>query len=186
MQLGPVPGTALYESYREQGKLLPDVPHRAKHGQRAIWFHHEHFTPDESREILRQAFVHDYREQGPSLLRAMQTTLQGYEYCRAHPDPAIRVRAAAYRPMLRLMRYFVTGMRFHCRAGAGRELLQEVRAAFDRLLGRQGLKTRLFSLVVLLFSIKERLRIAWFSDVRQPRTLYCLPKPGLRIVGAGR
>jgi hypothetical protein len=186
MQLGPVPGTALYASYREQGKLLPGVPHRAQHGQRAIWFRHAHFTPDESREILRQAFVHDYREGGPSMLRAMQTTLQGYEYCRTHPSPAIRERAGIYRPMLGLMRYFLTCMRFHCRGGAGSALLREVRAAFDRLLGRQGLKTRLLSLVVLLLSIKERLRIAWFSDVRQPRTLYCIPKKGLRIVGAGR
>jgi radical SAM superfamily enzyme YgiQ (UPF0313 family) len=185
MQLGPVPGTALYASYREQGKLL-DVPLLTQHGQRAIWFHHEHFTPDESQEVLRQAFVHDYQESGPSMLRAMQTALQGYEYCRDHAVPSIRERAGAFRHMLGLMRCFLMSARFHCRNGAASALLRDVRASYRRLLGRQSLKTRCLSLVVLLFSIKEYLRITWFSDVRQPRTLYQLPHKGLQIVGAGR
>jgi radical SAM superfamily enzyme YgiQ (UPF0313 family) len=186
MQLGPVPGTALYASYREQGKLLADVPLRAQHGQRAIWFRHEHFTPDESEEVLRRAFLHDYREGGPSMLRAMQTTLQGYEYCLNHADPAVRGRAADFRAMLNLMRCFLVGVRVHCRGGIAGDLLRDVRAAYDRLLGRQGLKTRVLSLVVLLLSIKEYLRITYLSDVRQPKTLYSLPKKNGAFVGAGR
>ncbi len=186
MQLGPVPGTALYASYREQGKLLASVPLRSQHGQGSIWFRHDHFTRDESQEVLRQAFRHDYRENGPSLLRAIRTTLQGYEYCLTHPSAAVRGRAATFRPMLDLMRCFLTSLRVHCRGEVARGMLRGVRDSFNRLLGRRSLKTRVLSLVVLLLSIKESLRITFLSDVRQPRTLYCPPGKLGQIVGAGR
>ena len=186
MQLGPVPGTALYEQYQAAGKLLTDVPHRAQHGQGMIWFRHEHFTPEESRDYLKQAFVHDYRRNGPSLTRAVWTALQGYEYCLTHADPLIRRRAPSFRNTLNLMRCFLDGLRVHGGNDAANALLAEVRAAYDRLLGRKSLKTRLLSLLVVLMSIKEYLRITCLSDVRQPKTLYQKPTRLGHIVGAGR
>ena len=33
MQLGPIPGTALYDEYRKAGKLLTDIPYEEQHGQ---------------------------------------------------------------------------------------------------------------------------------------------------------
>ena len=53
MQLGPIPGTTLYKNYEKAGKILADRPLRTQHGQKNIWFHHEHFTPDESDAFLK-------------------------------------------------------------------------------------------------------------------------------------
>ena len=52
MQLGPIPGTKLYKDYEQEGKLDDSVPLMERHGQDRIWFHHPHFTGDESREYL--------------------------------------------------------------------------------------------------------------------------------------
>ncbi len=186
MQLGPIPGTALYASYRAQGKLMSDVPFRSQHGQGRIWFRHEHFAPAETRTFLRRAFLHDYHRNGPSILRAMRTELRGYEYCRTHANPAVRCRADEFRDMLRLMRCFVTSLRVHCKDAVSRGMLREVRNGFRRLLGRRRLKTRVLSVLVLLLSIKEALRIRFLGDVRQPKTLYWTPDRGTEIVGAGR
>jgi radical SAM superfamily enzyme YgiQ (UPF0313 family) len=186
MQLGPIPGTALYEHYQATGKLLDGIPHRSQHGQGKIWFRHEHFTPEESRDYLKQAFVHDYRRNGPSMLRAMRTALQGYEYCQTHADPRVRGRASSFRTLLELMRCFVTGVKVHGGDDAARTLRAEVCAGFDRLLGRKSLKTRLLSLLVVLLSVREFVRITCLSDVRQPKVLYWTPNGRGQAVGAGR
>ena len=49
--LGPIPGTKLYSDYEAEGKLIPEIPYESQHGQGEIWFSHEHFTRDESREF---------------------------------------------------------------------------------------------------------------------------------------
>jgi hypothetical protein len=83
--LGPIPGTKLYEDYEAQGKVIHDIPYESQHGQGKIWFRHEHFTREESEDFLRLAFEIDYSRNGASMLRAMGTALDGYEYCMNHP-----------------------------------------------------------------------------------------------------
>ena len=78
MQLGPMPGTALYEDYEKQGKLIKNLPYTSKHGQGKIWFNHDHFTRDESKDVLRLAFETDYNRNGASMLRAIKTAFGGY------------------------------------------------------------------------------------------------------------
>jgi radical SAM superfamily enzyme YgiQ (UPF0313 family) len=172
MQLGPIPGTTLYKNYKEEGKLLADIPLLTQHGQKNIWFHHEHFTPDESNEFLKKAFIFDYQKNGPSLIRAMQTSLQGYEYCVNHPDPKIKQRAGKFKSRLEMMRFFLFSSRIFCQNDAAKNMLTEIRKNYNKLLGKSNLKTFVLSLIVVLFSIKEYFRITFHTDVRQPKTLY--------------
>jgi radical SAM superfamily enzyme YgiQ (UPF0313 family) len=123
MQLGPIPGTALYRNYEQAGKLLTDAPYHTQHGQKNIWFRHEHFTPEESNEYLQRAFRFDYEKNGPSLLRAIQTSLQGYEYCLHHPHPEVKRRANHFRPILELMRYFLPASGLFGRGENGENLV---------------------------------------------------------------
>lgn len=177
MQLGPIPGTALYRNYEQAGKLLPDAPLHTQHGQKNIWFRHEHFTPEESSEYLRRAFRFDYEQNGPSLLRAIQTALQGYEYCLNHPHPEVKRRADNFRPILELMRYFLPASGLFCRGDAAKKLLAGIKRSYEGLLGRNNLKSLALSSIVLLFAVKEYLRITFHTDVRQPKTLYRKFKP---------
>jgi radical SAM superfamily enzyme YgiQ (UPF0313 family) len=173
MQLGPLPGTALYKDYEQQGKLRSraEAPLQTQHGQKHIWFKHDHFTPEESDVYLKQAFRYDYQQNGPSMLRATETTLQGYEYCLQHRNPIIRQKAENFRNMAGMRRYFLPSSQLFCPNPATRKMLADLRQRYKTLLGRKNLKSHGLSLAVMLFSIKEYLRIKFFTDVRQPKTL---------------
>ena len=170
MQLGPIPGTALYEDYEQQGKLLRGVPWEEQHGQDRIWFAHPAFGREQTRQVLQQAFRTDLERNGPSLLRNIDTNLRGYRYARDHEDPRVRNQAESFETYARQLRPFVrAGAVFstHDRtATLARKLRQEYRKAF----GRSTLKERLTEAAVLGFAGVESLRLRTVGDVRQPPT----------------
>jgi hypothetical protein len=88
MQLTPLPGTPLYEQYKNQNKLIPEFPYTRLSGQNALAFYHPHFRSDEARELTRAAFRRKYDVGGPGLVNMARTALDGYE--RARQDVALR------------------------------------------------------------------------------------------------
>ena len=78
MELGPNPGTRLYQDYEAAGKILKDIPWTRKHGQDEIWFQHPHFSLPETASYLRDAFVKKYLLHGPSVLSMALTAIKGY------------------------------------------------------------------------------------------------------------
>lgn len=171
MQLGPLPGTTLYKDYAQQGKLRADSPLQSQHGQKHIWFHHDHFSQDESNDYLREAFRFDFLKNGPSMVRAIQTSLQGYEYCLNHINPIIKEKARLFKSMVELKRNFLFSSRLFCPNETTKEMLADIKQKYNDLLGRKNLKAHGLSLLVTLCSIKEYLRITLHTDVRQPKTL---------------
>ena len=71
--LGPLPGTPLFEGYDRDGRILNNVDYKEWHGIGKIWFKHDVFNREESLIYLNRAFHKDYRDNGASFLRAMQT-----------------------------------------------------------------------------------------------------------------
>lgn len=78
MHFGPIPGTALYKDYEEQGILMKDVPWHEQHGQDKIWFRHPHFTNEETHTVLKNAFKQKFATHGPSVVGLMHTAVSGY------------------------------------------------------------------------------------------------------------
>jgi radical SAM superfamily enzyme YgiQ (UPF0313 family) len=78
MQFTPVPGTRLYKEYLEAGILVQDFPWQKQHGQDTIFFKHPHFTPQETHDYLKRAFIKKYHTQGPGVLNMAWTALKGY------------------------------------------------------------------------------------------------------------
>jgi radical SAM superfamily enzyme YgiQ (UPF0313 family) len=170
--LGPIPGTKLYEEYEKQGKVIRDVPYESQHGQGKIWFHHDHFSREESEEFLRLAFEIDYSRNGASMLRNMKTTLAGYLYCRNHPDRVIRARVKGFKKRLEMMRYFLTASTLFVQNRQSEILLREIKKSFRSQLGRTKLLGLAVSLLVVFYSIKEYLRCRVVGDARMPKTSY--------------
>ena len=54
--LGPIPGTKLYNDYEKQGKVIKSIPYESQHGLGKIWFHHDHFSRDESEAFIASCF----------------------------------------------------------------------------------------------------------------------------------
>jgi hypothetical protein len=78
MELGPTPGTSLYQDYEAAGKIVAGIPWPRKHGQDEIWFHHPHFTLPETAVYLREAFIKKYLAHGPGVLNMAMTAIKGY------------------------------------------------------------------------------------------------------------
>jgi len=173
-ELGPIPGTKLYSDYEQQGKLLKDVPYSAQHGQGKIWFKHEHFTRDESEDFLRLAFEIDYSRNGASMLRAIKTTLMGYQYCLNNPDELVRARLKTYKNNLKMMRYFLISSTIFVQNRQSEILLKEIKGMFRQHFGRMNISIFAASMLVVLFGIKEYMRCKLFGDVRTPKTSYRL------------
>ena len=168
--LGPIPGTKLYKDYEKQGKIIRNIPYEAQHGQRKIWFHHDHFSRDESKDLLRLAFEIDYTRNGASMLRNIKTTFEGYLYCSNHPDERVRERSKNYKERLKMMRYFLTAATIFVQNRKSEILLKDIKKLFHLHFGKRNIFTLATSMVVVFFSVKEYLRCRMVGDVRVPRT----------------
>ncbi|MGD9161882.1 MAG: B12-binding domain-containing radical SAM protein [Desulfobacteraceae bacterium] len=168
--LGPIPGTKLYSDYEAEGKLIPEIPYESQHGQGEIWFNHEHFTRDESREFLRLAFEIDYNRNGASMLRAIKTALMGYKYCNEHKDENIRKHKIYFKKRLKMMRYFLTAAAVFVQNRKSEYLLKEIKDLFRLHFGRPGISVLAASALVVLLSLKEYMRCRISGDTRNPKT----------------
>jgi radical SAM superfamily enzyme YgiQ (UPF0313 family) len=88
----PVPGTPLYDDLFCDNLILPDVDLADIHGQFQLTFKHAAISPDQSKTFLDEAFIRDYRENGPSLFRISQTILKGWQKYKNSPDTRVRER----------------------------------------------------------------------------------------------
>jgi radical SAM superfamily enzyme YgiQ (UPF0313 family) len=87
----PLPGTALHEQMKGEGRML-DVDLADVHGQYKFNWQHPAISRDDSKKFLDWAFWRDFERNGPSLYRIARTTLEGWKRYRAHPDLRIRER----------------------------------------------------------------------------------------------
>jgi radical SAM superfamily enzyme YgiQ (UPF0313 family) len=83
MELGPNPGTRLYNEYEAAGRILKGIPWARKHGQDEIWFRHPHFSLPETANYLRDAFIKKYLLHGPGVLSMAMTAINGYARVKA-------------------------------------------------------------------------------------------------------
>jgi hypothetical protein len=171
MQLGPAPNTPIYRQYKATGRIFEDAPYAGWHGQGQIWFRHPHFTPEESGQILTEAFRYDYDTLGPSLVRMCDTVLRGYQNVNGSTDPVIvrrreslRRRAAKFRPILATARH-------HAHNDNARQLIERVSAQYDEAFGPMTLTQRAQTQVVRAHAAREARRVAAGRDVYQPATI---------------
>ncbi|MFQ5550520.1 MAG: B12-binding domain-containing radical SAM protein [Gemmatimonadales bacterium] len=92
----PVAGTPLYEEHLAKGTLLDRIerPDADRHGQFKFAHEHAHITNGQESEYLMKAFDRDFWVNGPSVIRVIRTTLQGWRRYKNHPDLRIRMRFA--------------------------------------------------------------------------------------------
>jgi hypothetical protein len=74
--------------------MLDHVDLADVHGQHKFNFQHAAISRDESKRFLDLAFWRDYEQNGPSLYRMCQTTLQGWDRYKDYPDLRVRERFA--------------------------------------------------------------------------------------------
>jgi radical SAM superfamily enzyme YgiQ (UPF0313 family) len=196
MELGPTPGTRLYQDYEAAGKIISGIPWPRKHGQDEIWFHHPHFTLPETAIYLREAFIKKYLNHGPSVLSMAMTAVKGYLRVKAEiverdksglvwdpktlqyvpgkdlgPDVFMRRRLDSMKKnALRFRPALSSTLKYAPNAQAA-EKCRKVMALYNETFGPMTIQEHAKSLAVRLFAIRENLRMKKEGTVmRQPPT----------------
>jgi hypothetical protein len=91
----PVVGTPNWEIFKRQGRIDSTFQLENLHGY-STHYSHPHFEKGETLEIAKNFQRRIYREKGPSILKAIEVELNGYEYCLNHSDPVLRRDKVAY------------------------------------------------------------------------------------------
>jgi hypothetical protein len=89
--LGP-----LYEEHRSAGTLKSEteISFADVHGQYRFAHKHAAIRDGAEEEFLLRAFRRDYEVNGPSIIRMVRTTLQGWKKHKHNPDARVRARFA--------------------------------------------------------------------------------------------
>jgi hypothetical protein len=90
----PNPGTPLYETHKTEKTLIDPtefLPADA-HGQYRFNFRHPHIQAGAEEAFLHNAFLQDFKVNGPSLARLIRTQLTGWQRHKNHPNPRVRNR----------------------------------------------------------------------------------------------
>ena len=90
----PIPGTPLHAEHLAKGTLLDDteVSIPDVHGQCRFNFRHAHIPAGQEQHYLLEAFQRDFKVNGPSLARLVETGLKGWQRYKNHENPRIRAR----------------------------------------------------------------------------------------------
>jgi len=92
----PSPGTPLHAELTAKGLMKDESEFHVGdiHGQLMFNYRHPHITGGQEGELMLRAFNRDFRRNGPSTVRIVQTTLAGWRRYKNHPDPRVRRRFA--------------------------------------------------------------------------------------------
>lgn len=181
MQLGPLPGTALYEKFDRLGILRKDIPLEEWHGQHRIWFDHPHFTKAESEEYIRAAFKKAYDKLGSSLLRNFETNLFGYLSSKDDSHPAIQARNRHFRRSCLTYYPALDVMIRHGHNKFSIEYAGKVKGAFEKAFGPHTPLIKAKSLAARALAGIESARIATIGNLRQPPTRLTKISPKIEI-----
>lgn len=172
MELGPLPGTALYEEYEAAGRLCHDVPFVEWHGQDKIWFKHPHFGRDETTHYLKDAFEQDYKRQGPSLVRLIDTCLRGYRTMKSHSDARLRKLIPRLKQRCDTMRMLLPAARRYAENDKTIELVEYLDREYRQEFGVPSMVSRAGSTAIDMFAFIESMRLRIGDNMRQPPTRY--------------
>jgi hypothetical protein len=171
MELGPLPGTRLYEQYDAKDLMRKDMPYEEWHGQHRIWFKHPHFTPEESEQILKQAFCYDFDVQGSSLLRMCETAIRGIKKLSGNNDPRTVKRRESLKEQAETYRLTFKILRKYAHNETVRSETEKVIAMYEKELGPASFKQKAIANIALLYAARESKRIKQDKNFYQPKTM---------------
>ena len=90
----PIPGTPLYTEFTQKGLMKNEGEFDPAdiHGQWILNYRHPSFSDQQISEALLKAFCRDFKLNGPSVVRVVRTTLNGWLKYKNHPNFYVRNR----------------------------------------------------------------------------------------------
>jgi radical SAM superfamily enzyme YgiQ (UPF0313 family) len=171
MMFTAMPVTALYQDFKARGLLDFDLPYEEWHGQHNLNWRHPHFTSEQARRVLADAFRQEYDRNSASILRLAQTSLRGIatleEPARADPWMAIRRdQIIGYAERFRLL---LPTLKCFAHNALERRRVADLDREFRRILGPMSLRSHAVALAAVAVAGVQTLRTALLGDMPQPR-----------------
>ncbi|MFC1612310.1 B12-binding domain-containing radical SAM protein [Patescibacteria group bacterium] len=155
-------------------EILEDLLYSFRHGQRGIWHKHNEFTPKESGWLLDEAFKKEYEALGPSIIRMVETRLDGYKFIKEKykNDKWMMIRAEQMKkdcerllPLVRASLPYLLDERM-------RNWAKGVIHNYHNIIGPETLKQKISTQFARLLALKRYWQLQLFpkSRISQPKT----------------
>ena len=166
----PAQGTPLYDRLKSEDRLLGGIAFEEMHAFKQPWFLHPHFTLEEAERVQEKAYLRDFNELGPSIVRWCEADITAYVNLKNSPSPALKRRAAAMRSSLSKTRIMLRAVELLAPTPFIRERTREVRSRIEAELGRLGLFGEAVAQGLRITGRLREWRTARFGDAIQPYT----------------
>ncbi|MBI1987704.1 MAG: hypothetical protein HYS70_05105 [Nitrospinae bacterium] len=162
------PGTPLWERLKEEGRLR-EIPWEDVNFYGG-GFKHKNFEDHEIMEILLHGYRKSYETHGPTLMRQLKVELNGYEYCRASQNQALRERRAERHrehceqlyPLIRACEHFAPN-------GIVRRKIRQMEERYLKNFGQPSSALKAQSAYILAKAFQEKARESLLPRNREPR-----------------
>lgn len=179
---GPTPGTPFYERIKSEGRFAPEYAADKDH-----YFHHctgyygmvKHptLTSEDLERIQEECYRTDFRHLGPSIVRAVENWLLGYQHLIQEKSDILRKRAETYRKdILNALPLFLTA-RLLGPSERAKQYAQELYNEIQKKIGGVSLMTHLKSFAALGMACWTALclKFDWFQHPPLTRLAYRMP-----------
>jgi hypothetical protein len=167
---GPLPGTPLFDRMNEEGRLLTAIPFEEWHGFKQPWFIHPEFSLKEAEKVQEQAYLRDFHELGPSLMRFIETEHEGWRNLKDSPKPHLRARAEYYAGQMWKYKVLLLAMERVAADQKMRAMVREVRLLVEHSFGTANALEKALAGGLFVTSRVREFRTRRFGDAIQPRT----------------
>lgn len=170
MMFTPLPVTRLYQDYKAKGLIDFDLPLEEWHGQSLLNWRHPHFTRDQARRILKEAFQAEYDRLSASTLRMTETYTRGFVKLteQAKSDPWMALRREKLRARAEELRLLVPTMRRFAHNRAERAHVEQVAQACEQAFGPWSTKQKALAAGARAIAEIHAIRAALLGDMAQP------------------
>jgi hypothetical protein len=166
----PLPGTPLFERMKDEGRLLTAIPFEDWHAFKQPWFIHAEFTLKEAERIQEGAYLRDFHELGPSLMRYIETEYEGWLNLKDSAKPHLKARADYFARQMWKYKVLLPAMELIAPTPAMREMVREVRRRVEGSFGRVGPLQKAVAGGLFATSRAREFRTRHWGDAIQPRT----------------
>ncbi|HIG98451.1 TPA: hypothetical protein HA231_03450 [Candidatus Woesearchaeota archaeon] len=185
----PLPGTPLFELHSKDGSILSEQEHDPAdiHGQLRFNYKHKNIHNGQEAEFILRAFRRDFEVNGPSVIRAMRVTLQGWQKHKNNPDKRVRKR---FEMEAMGLRHALAGVVWATRLWYKNDaaMKEKLNKFLNDLYAEFGLRTRLLAPVIggyvhhMIEKEARRLENGWAYE---PKTIYRKNEQALALQQSG-
>jgi len=176
MLYSPVAGTPLHAELSAQGRMKDESECSLAdaHGQYKFNYRHTNIRDGQEEEFLLRAFDRDFAVNGPSVLRAARTLLEGWQRHKNHPSARVRRRVGwEARELPTIFTALTAGARGFYRGNPAMRKMMS--ALLADLYAEFGMKSRLYAMLggpYVAWKIRREERRLAAGQTYEPPTFY--------------